>query len=425
MLTYPSRYYRLLLDGLVLLGFSLAISKSASNVLLCLIYLAAVAGMLRYKDFKETIVSNIRQPLTFAFLLYFLVSLVGILYSQKYSDGFHTANKFLSLLAIYILISVLVQTVQDEEKRYQQAETILFFFLIGLVILNVIGIMTYFGVIGHKKFELPLSPLHVHHIWFSNVNALGLYAAASLLMFSPRGKQTKERALLLSSIFLALICIILSLARTAWFGILITSLIMTFLSIRKKIIVFVIIVAVVAAGIAAYQFLPIVHERISMINSDITRFSSGETAESVASTSLGGRFLMWKAAFMMFLSNPLFGVGTGDYVPVMTTYVESGQMPKYLLSFNQPHNIYLFALATNGLFGLAALLYIFYRGLQFSLPLVRTEGKGRFLSFVAAATIIHFMIAGMTDSFFNIQILRYAFAFVMGVTVREINTARS
>ncbi len=411
--------------GLVLFGLTLPISKSAGNVLLLLIYSAVIVGMARDKEIREMIFTNIRQPLTFALLLYFAVSFVGVFYTQRYSDGFQTANKFLSLLAIYIMVSVLVQSVQDEEKRYKQVEKMLFAFLIGLVILNVIGIMTYFGVIGHKKFELPLSPMHVHHIWFSNINALGLYVAVSFLLFSPRGKQTRERVFLYSFLFLALICILLSLARTAWFGILLTSLVMTFLCIRKKKIAFVLIATVVAAGIAAYQFLPIVHERIGMIDSDITRYSSGETMASVATTSLGGRFLMWKAAFMMFLSNPLFGVGTGDYVPVMTSYVESGQMPKYLLGFNQPHNIYLFALATNGLFGLAALLYVFYRGLRFSLPLVRTEGTNRFLSFVAAATIIHFMIAGMTDSFFNIQILRYAFAFVMGVTVREINAVRS
>ena len=70
---------------------------------------------------------------------------------------------------------------------------------------------------------------------------------------------------------------------------------------------------------------------------------------------------MWKAAVLMFLSNPLIGVGTGNYVPTMTAYVSAGKFPEVLLDYNQPHNIYFFALATNGLLGLAALLYLFYR----------------------------------------------------------------
>jgi O-antigen ligase len=120
----------------------------------------------------------------------------------------------------------------------------------------------------------------------------------------------------------------------------------------------------------------------------------------------------------MFLSNPLFGVGTGDYVLTMNRWMASGDLPPYLAEFNQPHNLYLFALATNGLLGLSALLYLFYRGLKFALLLVKQEGERRVFAFVALATIVHFMIAGMTDSFFNIQILRYTFAFVMGVCVR-------
>lgn len=424
MSSYPSRYYRVLLAGLVLFGFSLAISKSACNVLLFLVYPAAIAGMLRYKDFKETIFSNIRQPLTFAFLLYFLVSLVGVLYSQQYSDGFHTANKFLSLLAIYVMVSVLLQTVQDEQKRYQQAEKILFAFLLGLVILNVIGIMTYFGIVGHKKFELPLSPMHVHHIWFSNINALGLYTAASFLMFSPHGKSARGKVFMLSFILLASLCILLSLSRTAWFGIILTSLIMFLLSatnstIKNKKAFFAAAAALLVAIVVIYKFTPFVHDRIGMINSDIAKLSVGETTTATgAPTSLGARYLMWKAAFMMFQSNPLFGVGTGDYMTTMVAYVESGQAPKSLLEFNQPHNIYLFTLATNGLIGLAALLYLFYRAIAFSLPLLKGKHQERLFAFLGIATVVHFMIAGITDSFFNIQILRYAFAFIIGVCLR-------
>ncbi len=424
MSSYPPRYYRALLSGLVLFGFSLAISKSACNVLLFLIYPAIAVGMLRYKDFKETIFSNIRQPLTFAFFLYFLVSLVGVLYSQKYSDGFHTANKFLSLLAIYIMVSVLIQTIQDEGKKYQHAEKILLSFLIGLVILNVIGIMTYFGIVGHKKFELPLSPMHVHHIWFANINALGLYTAASLLMFSQYWKTARGKVFMLSFILLALISILLSLSRTAWFGIILTSLIMFLLLFKNSIIknkkaFFAGAVAALVAIVVLYKFTPFVHDRIGMIDSDIAKLSVGEaTTATGAPTSLGARYLMWKAALMMFQSNPLFGVGTGDYMATMTAYVESGQASKALLEFNQPHNIYLFTMATNGLLGLAALLYLFYRSLASSLPLLKGNDQERVFAFLGIAVVVHFMIAGLTDSFFNIQILRYGFAFILGVCAR-------
>ncbi len=412
--TYRSRYYAVLAACLLLFGFTLPLSKSAGNVLLFLICVVGVAGYLLDGDLKKAIASNIRQPLTPVFSLYFLVAVAGIFFTEHYADGFFIAKKFFSLPAIYLLVSVLVPSLYGEGQRNRNAEYLLLSFLAGLVILNVIGAATFLGIIGNRKYSTPMFPLNMHHIWFSNINALGLYTAASLLLFSPWGKATRGRIFLYSSVALGLFCILLSLSRTAWFGIALTSAIMVFLALRNRRVFFGTVVLAVAAGVAAYLFLPLVRERIDFMASDIALFVAGKTE-----TSLGMRILMWKAAIKMFLSNPLVGVGTGGYGPTMTAYITAGQFPDFLLEFNQPHNMYLFALATNGLAGLAALCYVFYRILGFALTRMQGNEGERLFSFLAAATAVHFMIAGCMDSFFNIQILRYAFVFIMGVCVRS------
>jgi len=409
-----SRYYYTLAAMLLLFGLTLPLSKSAGNVILFLSYAIGVTGILLNKNLKEAIFTNSRQPLTLAFSLFFLVALVGVLFTEKYSDGFHVANKFFSLPAIYLMASVLIQSLYGEKKRNENAEYILLSFLVGLMVLNGIGIMTFLGVIGHKQYVTPLAPMHVHHIWFSNINALGLYTAVSFLLFSRYGKSDRGKLFLICSIVLGVCCILLSISRTAWFGIALTSVIMAFLASKNRKIIFISMAAAAVAGLIIYLFIPLVHDRINLIRQDITAFFAGKTE-----TSLGERFLMWKAAIMMFLSNPLVGVGTGGYVPTMTAYVASGQFPEYLLEFNQPHNMYLFALATNGILGLASLLYLFYRILIFTLPVIRGGLGERLFAFLAAATAVHFMIAGFTDSFFNIQILRYTFVFLMGVCIRN------
>ena len=416
-----SQYFGALAWGLLLFAFTLPLSKSAGNVLVFLIYPTVVVGAFLSKEIRESVVSKIKQPLALAFVLVFVVSFIGIFFSEKYSDGIQTANKFFSLLAIYMMFSVLIQTLQDKSNKSRRAEEILIAFLIGLMALNVIGMLTYLGIVGNKKYILPLSPLHVHHIWFSNINALGLYAASAFLLYSRRNLTKRVIVLLFISIALAVLCILLSTSRTAWFGILLTSMVMAFLVSKSRKIFFTSAGIAAVICVAAYLFIPFVHERILLIGSDISSYSAGESVTS----SLGARFLMWKAAFLMFLSNPLTGVGTGDYVPTMVAYVNSGQFPKFLLDFNQPHNMYLFALATNGLPGLIVLLNVFYRILKFTLPVMQPEeGNGnsenaRLFAFIATATAVHFMISGLTDSFFSIQILRYAFAFVMGVCVRQ------
>ena len=127
---------------------------------------------------------------------------------------------------------------------------------------------------------------------------------------------------------------------------------------------------------------------------------------------------MWKASLRMFRSAPLVGVGTGDYIHAMEEFRRLRLLPRYLLDYNQPHNMYVFALATNGVVGCAALLYVFYRSLRYAAANMRASGHGRFYAFLTMAGAVHFLAAGFLDSLFNIQILRYSFAFVMGVCVR-------
>ena len=420
-------YYSTLTWCLLLFAFTLPLSKSAGNILLFLVYPMAATGALLFKDIRASIASNIKQPLTAAFFCIFAVSFVGIFFSEKYIDGLQTANKLLSLLAIYLMVSVLLPTVQCKSNKTWSAESLILAFLIGLAILNVIGLMTYFGIVGEKKYVLPLAPLHVHHIWFSNVNAIGLYSAAAFLLYSRRRLPGIINSFLIISLTLAIACILLSTSRTAWFGVLLTSMTLAFLISKSRKVFFIIAGVAAVICVATYLFIPFVNERIHMIGSDISHYSEGETV-----TSLGGRFLMWKAALLMFWSNPLIGVGSGDYVPTMAAYVNAGQFPKFLLDFNQPHNMYLFALATNGLPGLIALLYVFYRIFKFALPVLYGEAvssdseKERLFAFIAIAAAVHFMISGLTDSFFSIQILRYTFAFVIGVCVRQtVDTAES
>lgn len=420
MTIYQSPYYKIIIAGLLIFAFTLPLSKSAGNVLLFLLYPAGIIGVLFSMDFKKAILPNIRQPLAVAFSLFFLVALIGVVYTGKYSDGFHVANKFLSLPAIYLMVSVLIRSSQDEESTSRTAENLILAFVIGLMALNGIAVMTYLGIVGHKKFVLPLAPLNVHHIWFSNLNAIGMYSAVTFLLFSSR-RDTRYKTFFFSFLLLSGVTVLLSLSRTAWLGIFFTTIILTYIMVKKKKMFFIALLGMLGAGVLLYFFNQIVHTRLNLIVSDISLFFTGQTQ-----TNIGERFLMWKAAFRMFLSNPLFGVGTGDYVPTLNRYMASGEFPSFLAEFNQPHNMYLFALATNGLLGLAALLYVFYRSLSFALPLMRSDGREKLFGFLALATTVHFMIAGLTDSFFNIQILRYTFAFVMGVCVRNsVRIARS
>jgi O-antigen ligase len=394
---------------------SLALSKTAANVLMTLIYLAGLILIARYQEDRRSILSSINQPLVIPMLAYLAVAVIGIIYTEKLAAGLGIANKIAGLFLVYFMTSVVIDAVRGTDERAKLTDKLILIFITGILVLDVIGLLTYLGIFADRKFSLPVYPMHVHHIWFANLNAVGIYAAVSFLIFRTVPQESKKKTLFIVFIVLALLSILLSISRTSWFGMIATGIVLTYLYANKKRIFFFTIAGGVSGCLLAYFFIPFVHDRINTIYTDIVVYSA---TGGDAYSSLGDRFLMWKAAIKMFSTNPLFGIGTGDYVATIRSYVSAGLLPTRMLDYNQPHNMYLFSLATNGILGLGALLFIFFRIFVVTRPFTGITPGQRQLFFLATAVAIHYLVAGMTDSLFNIFILRFSFAFIMGICIR-------
>ena len=404
---------KILMVFLAVFSLSLSLSKTAANVLMTLIYLAGLILLARYQEYRRSILSSMNQPLVIPLLAYLAVAVIGIIYTEKLSDGLGITNKVAGLFLVYFMTSVVIDAVQGTDERAKLTENLIVIFIAGVLILDVIGLLTYFGIVGQRKFILPVFPMHVHHIWFANINAVGLYAAISFFLSGHGSHRSGRNALFAAFLPLSALSILFSTSRTAWIGLIVTGLVLTYLYSGKKRIFFLVLGSFAVLCVLSYFFIPIVQDRVNIGIADIAQYAGGNKE-----TSMGWRFLMWKASLTMFLSNPVFGIGTGDYVVTMHRYIESGAYPSSLLQFNQPHNMYLFALATNGLLGLGALLFIFSRIFVVTRSFTGITPGQRQLFFLATAVAIHYLVAGMTDSLFNIFILRLGFAFVMGICIR-------
>ena len=399
---------------LLLFALLLPLSKSAVTVLVGIAALYLFSLAIAKGAYRAELKHFLDQPLLVPVLLPVGVAIAGLFLTTHLSDGLGIVNKLATLPLAYLVIAVMVDAADSGPSGSRTAETALLVFIAGVLLLDGIAALTYLGIIGQRKFTLPVYPMNVHHIWFSNLNAVGLYAALSFL-FSGMVKSNRALRIFLA-VFLgfAVFSILFSLSRTAWFGLFAAGIVLSYLLARTKRWFLLALATMIAGCLLAYQFSAIVQSRVNSIFSDIALYTRGETFSNV-----GDRFVMWKAAFSMFLSNPLMGVGTGDYMATMREYVAAGTVPERILGFNQPHNMYLFALATNGLLGLAALLFLFSRVLALSLPLREAQPGQKQFRFLAVAVAVHYLVAGLTDSLFNIFLLRYTFAFIMGTCVRE------
>lgn len=89
----------------------------------------------------------------------------------------------------------------------------------------------------------------------------------------------------------------------------------------------------------------------------LPRFSMGRhLLESGPSSSINIRLELWKVAWEMFLKNPIFGVGLRNYGYRFHSYhpgIVGG-----VVSWGNPHNLYLFTLAEQGLTGFFALIIL-------------------------------------------------------------------
>jgi O-antigen ligase len=407
-----SKYSKSLFAILLLFAFCLPWSKTAASAFLIIAYAVLIVAVIRVSSARSAALKSLRQPMFVPFMIVLCVSALGMINTENTAEGVKNLMKMADLPLVYFMVVMTIGLSAEQEHR-KSGETALLAFIAGVAALDLAGMLQFLGIVGHARFELPLTPLNVHHIWFANVNAIAAYAAFSLFVHGGWQTGSRKRTTLILFSALALLSIVLSQARSVWLAMAVVGSMLVFLHIKKKAVALALIAGCAAGCFVLYKTVPFVHEHINAAQTDIVSYGK----DPAAPTSLGDRLLMWRAASRMFLEHPFLGAGTGDYTATIAKYVDEGLYPAHIKQYNQPHNMYLFALAVNGIAGLAALLFVFVRLAQSSW--IRAVGMqdDRLFAVIAIAVGVHCLIAGMFDSLLSIFLLRYAFALIMGISV--------
>jgi len=299
----------------------------------------------------------IESGVFFAFLGYFVVSIVSLSRATNRAEGvFEVLKTFMSLAGL-----VFGTVILSRDSRYVSVVSK------GVVILAVL--MSLIGF--HQYLTLGIFQVRGPHFLTGTMGQKNLFASALFLTlpFCSYVALTARRCWRVTCIITSisvLLLILLSQTRTVWLGVLGST----------------ILTVVVIAGLHRYRVLSIPQKTTETLRRTVawtlvgltligTIFASVRArsvplrrtlAEASATESVDERFSVWGKTLELVGDNFAMGVGAGNWRIRFPSYGLPTDLPKDRLErtfFVRPHNDYLWVLAELGVFGLLLYLLIF------------------------------------------------------------------
>jgi len=331
------------------LGFSIPVSTVLDSILGISVAAFWVFGA-GYRKKWDLIRGN---PVAMLSLAMFGLLVLGGFYSDvSWGEVLKVLGKYSDLL----LLSLLIPLFQDVQmRRYGLAA----FFLTMVVVLllsylisfGVLPTSVYFGYfwVYFKGSEVN-SIVFRSHITHNLLVAFSAFAFATLARIagSPR-RRILWIALAVMAIFNLLFMVI---GRTGYLvlGVLLVYFFVDWLRWKGFVIAIIGVSLLVAS---TFYLSDVFHARLSETATDFHKWRSGQISEE---GPLGLRLAWYQNSLAIVRDSPVFGVGTGGFAPAFAEKVKNSRVP----ATSNPHNEYLLIAVQLGLFGLAALLFLFY-----------------------------------------------------------------
>jgi O-antigen ligase len=324
----------------VLLVFSAPLSRALFNTTLFLLLVSCLLSSAMRREFCLALQHTIGKLSAALFLLV----LLGSLYSPAPTEN---VLRQVKTYGLFILIPVFIAVLK--EKAWQNRA--LWSFIASLTLILV---LTYIDV----WVEIPGSStkglgLSVDHSIFSDyvVQSIVSVFFIAVCSYQARDSNTPTGKLRWFSLALmsALSIVFLLSSRTGFILLACVVVLIICQNFKGKSLVLIagILVLLLAAALA---ISPLALSRLSLAIADFQNITDANNQ-----LSFGTRFATAKAAWDMFLEQPLFGYGTGAYQYLAPNYFKGCTWECV-----HPHNQYLFFMAEHGLFGVFVYLCFLY-----------------------------------------------------------------
>ncbi len=359
---------------IILLGFLLPISVAMSIILLGLILMLWLYEGNFFNKYKIIRKNHI----TYAFIAFFIVQVIGLLWTYDISWGLHIVNKEWRMLVPLILITI----VKKEHIKYY-----IFSFLLAMSISELLSYSIWFKIIPPFKSATIYDPTpFMSHISYNPFLAFSIFILCYLLIFQ------KNYSNIVGKLFSIIFVITMSTnmfvtgGRAGQVGFFVMFILLIFLYFKKNIVkaFLITVILIPIVFITAYNTSKIFHNRIDLIKTNINVLNKNQN------TSVGLRLTFLSNSLKIIRKYPFFGVGTGDF-PTEYAKISKKNTPNATLTV-QPHNMYILELVQTGIFGLLAMLSIFY--IQIKLSFRDSE-----LSQLRLALPVLFLVVMLSDSY--------------------------
>lgn len=334
------------------------------------VMLFSIVALLLLNKFEFKRVFNLKTPKEKVFLFgMFLYMAISLLSHSVHGDNMNAVRTILYLFLFFCLVDV-----SKIKQEYISISVILGGFFIAIP-----ACWEYFHL-GFNRVGVYLNEIIFAHVTFI------IYLLNSFFFFKCKGLF---RLLHFFASVIALICIVMSGTRGVWLAVPVSWFLLGLFLYKqdyfnKKIVISLMVVFLVIGGVSFGE----VAKRYDHAVNDISLYQDGNVNSSV-----GGRFYIWKASWLMIKENPIFGVGMDNFQSKIDEYVNDGEILKQSQYFPHAHNEFINSLVMKGIVGLAAYLFFLFSPLFF----IKKKWVSDFHSVLLVSVISSYFIFALTD----------------------------
>lgn len=332
---------------LIVFAFSLPISVAVTNLIIAFIIILWIIRASFKDDYNELKTNK----LIVAVFLFYLLHILGLLWTEDLEWGFHILKKETKFLVLPILMLFV---------RYEHIKYYITSFLLAMVLSVLLSYGIWFEIIINFKSATSLNPTpFMSHISYNPILALIIYILFNEILFNNISFNRKIIYVVL--ILLMSVNMFVTGGRAGqvvYFLIIICILFQYFHNNKFKAFLLSIII-IPTIFFLAYTNSTLFHKRVLEGIDNIENYSNNKN------TSMGERLNFLLNSFKIIEKSPIFGVGTGDFKNEYKLINKSEVA--HLSNTTHPHNMYLLVTTQLGIVGLISLLSIFYFQIKIAL----------------------------------------------------------